>query len=153
VIAVVAAVLVTFVLVGIRLLNHRGYRSQMGVYSRTRRGPSKAAIEQRRGQDAREALETLFRPESTIANSTVPRPLGIVFGATVDGGVVVASVVERSPAARAGVRAGAILTSVAGQRTADAAAVEQAIGQQIPGLGLPLTWTLDGVQHSAEVIL
>jgi len=152
-VAALVVVFVLLVLMGIRLLNRRTYQSQLGVYARTARGRQSEAIQHRRGLEAREALETLFAPEGTVANSTVPRPLGIVFGEPVTGGVEVISVVERSPAGRAGVPAGAILTSIAGEPTGDAAAAERAVGRQVPGLGVRLTWSVAGEPRSAEVIL
>jgi S1-C subfamily serine protease len=69
-------------------------------------------------------------------------------------GVVVAAVVNGSPAARAGLARGDVITTVAGSRVRSRAALVAVLLRSNPGASVTVVWTdPDRVRRSARVVL
>jgi S1-C subfamily serine protease len=103
------------------------------------------------------ALSIATQIESGHETSTIhigaPAFLGISSVDTVQG-VVVAGVADGSPAARAGLSAGDVITSVGGTAVQSAEGVSSAIKSHSPGDRVTVTWTdTVGTSHSATVTL
>ena len=103
------------------------------------------------------ALSIATQIESGHETSTIhigaPAFLGISSVDTVQG-VVVAGVADGSPAARAGLSAGDVITSVGGTAVQSAEGVSSAIKSHSPGDRVTVTWTdTAGTSHSATVTL
>jgi S1-C subfamily serine protease len=103
------------------------------------------------------ALSIAAKIESGHETSTIhignPAFLGISSVDTVRG-VVVAGVADGSPAARAGLSAGDVITSVGGTAVQSAEGVSSAIKSHSPGDRVTVTWTdTAGTSHSATVTL
>jgi len=103
------------------------------------------------------ALSIAAKIESGHETSTIhignPAFLGISSVDTVRG-VVVAGVADGSPAARAGLSAGDVITSVGGTTVQSAEGVSSAIKGHSPGDRVTVTWTdTSGTSHSATVTL
>jgi S1-C subfamily serine protease len=103
------------------------------------------------------ALSIATQIESGHETSTIhigaPAFLGISSVDTVQG-VVVAGVADGSPAARAGLSAGDVITSVGGTAVESAEGVSSAIKSHSPGDRVTVTWTdTVGTSHSATVTL
>jgi S1-C subfamily serine protease len=103
------------------------------------------------------ALSIAAKIESGHETSTIhignPAFLGISSVDTVRG-VVVAGVADGSPAARAGLSAGDVITSVGGTAVQSAEGVSSAIKGHSPGDRVTVTWTdTSGTSHSATVTL
>jgi S1-C subfamily serine protease len=103
------------------------------------------------------ALSIAAKIESGHETSTIhignPAFLGISSVDTVQG-VVVAGVADGSPAARAGLSAGDVITSVGGTAVQSAEGVSSAIKSHSPGDRVTVTWTdTAGTSHSATVTL
>jgi S1-C subfamily serine protease len=103
------------------------------------------------------ALSIAAKIESGHETSTIhignPAFLGISSVDTVQG-VAVAGVADGSPAARAGLSAGDVITSVGGTAVQSAEGVSSAIKSHSPGDRVTVTWTdTAGTSHSATVTL
>ena len=69
-------------------------------------------------------------------------------------GATVAGVVSGSPAEKAGLAAGDVITAVGGERVTSASGLSDLIAAHHPGDDVSITWTdSSGSQHSAEVTL
>jgi putative serine protease PepD len=80
--------------------------------------------------------------------------LGVVLAdGSTDGGARVAEVRSGAPAARAGLRAGDVITAVAGKRVTSADELRAAINAQEPGDTVSITYKRGGTAHSVEVKL
>jgi hypothetical protein len=75
------------------------------------------------------------------------------FGVPDDQGVLVAKVVEDSPAARAGIQVGDILTAIDGESVASASALSRAVGKREPGAPVQLELWRDGRIESLAATL
>jgi S1-C subfamily serine protease len=103
------------------------------------------------------ALSIAAKIESGHETSTIhignPAFLGISSVDTVQG-VAVAGVADGSPAARAGLSAGDVITSIDGTAVQSAEGVSSAIKSHSPGDRVTVTWTdTAGTSHSATVTL
>jgi putative serine protease PepD len=78
--------------------------------------------------------------------------LGVSIGDAM-GGAVVQQVQSGSPAAKAGLAAGDVVTAVDGQSVADAASLTAAVGGHSPGDRVTLSYTRNGSAHTASVKL
>jgi S1-C subfamily serine protease len=80
--------------------------------------------------------------------------LGVGVKTQRQGGVAVAQVLRGSPAQRAGIVPGDLITGFAGESVASDTALTDLLDQQHPGNGVHLTWVdPDGQQYSAAVTL
>lgn len=110
----------------------------------------------RHGELAREALAGFdwFRGAFLGVQLTDLTPdLRRHFGVPEDQGVLVASVVEASPAALAGVQVGDILTALDGEAIASASALSRAVGKREPGAPVQLELWRDGRVESLAATL
>ena len=71
----------------------------------------------------------------------------------VAGGAQVAAVTDGSPAARAGLQAGDVITAFDGDTVASADALTAAVTAKSPGDEVTVTYTRDGDSHTAQVTL
>ncbi|HEX2904885.1 MAG TPA: hypothetical protein VHO01_15640 [Jatrophihabitans sp.] len=148
----IGLIVVAAVLCAIGLLNRRSHAGSAQPRPRTAQERA-AALARRRAQEARDALARMHTPENTVARGGSARPLGLEYGDPTADGVLIIFVWPGSPAARLGMTEGAVLTSIGGRPTPDADAAAAALGHQIVGLGVRLTWTKNGQVHDASVIL
>ena len=68
-------------------------------------------------------------------------------------GALVRGVQSGSPAAKAGLRPGAVIVSLAGKRIASPDALVQAVGSRKPGQSVSLVYVRNGARHTAQVRL
>jgi S1-C subfamily serine protease len=69
-------------------------------------------------------------------------------------GAAVQQVIQNTPAARAGITGGSVITSAAGQRVTSPAGLQTALGTHHPGDSITINWTdASGQAHSAIVTL
>jgi putative serine protease PepD len=74
-------------------------------------------------------------------------------GSTSDGGAQIGSVTEGSPAARAGLEAGDVITALDGDTIDTADALTATVAAKSPGDEVQVTYTRDGESHTAQVTL
>src|SRR3954470_3919649 len=79
--------------------------------------------------------------------------LGVSIGDATGTGAVVQSVQSGTPAAKAGLAAGDVVTAVDGHSVADAASLTAAVGGHAPGDHVTLSYTRDGSSHTLSVTL
>jgi putative serine protease PepD len=79
--------------------------------------------------------------------------LGVSSGDAADGGAQVGAVTQGGPAADAGLRAGDVVTSLAGKRVADASALSRLVDAHEPGDEVKVVVRRDGEQHTLTVEL
>jgi putative serine protease PepD len=79
--------------------------------------------------------------------------LGVSIGDAAGAGAVVQQVQSGSPAAKAGVAAGDVVTAVDGRSVADAASLTAAVGGHAPGDHVTLRYTRNGSAHTVSVTL
>jgi putative serine protease PepD len=79
--------------------------------------------------------------------------LGVSIADAPNGGVSVGSVQSGSPADKAGLQAGDVITAVDGSTVADSAALGAAIDAHKPGDKVAVTYTRNGASHTATVTL
>ncbi|MFP3901851.1 MAG: S1C family serine protease, partial [Acidimicrobiia bacterium] len=92
--------------------------------------------------------------ERLIADGEVQHAyLGVRIADAQDGGAIVASVEDGSPAAAAGLERGDVVTDVEGEPIADAADLTAAVRSQQPGDTVTLTYRRDGDERTADVAL
>lgn len=68
-------------------------------------------------------------------------------------GAYVGRVIDGSPAARAGLQPGDVITSLAGQWVVDASALERILERLEPGQRVPLTFVRGSETHSVTILL
>jgi putative serine protease PepD len=93
---------------------------------------------------------------STIVSGGKPRHsyLGVKVGDATSGpGATVGTVIAGSPAAKAGVKAGDVITAVDGRPVADADALTASIGSRSPGTKLTLSLSRDGTTRTVTLTL
>jgi serine protease Do len=105
----------------------RGFQWKMGVPG----GPRKLGIE--------------FQP--------ISGQLAKYFKLTADEGILVTSVDEGGPAAKAGVKAGDVLLKLAGKEIEDGSDVHGALANAEPGQEIPLTVLRDGARVELKVVV
>jgi S1-C subfamily serine protease len=69
------------------------------------------------------------------------------------GGALVRGVQSGSPAAKAGLRPGDVIVSLAGKRIVSPDALVQAVGAREPGLTVSLVYVRNGARHTAQMRL
>jgi putative serine protease PepD len=79
--------------------------------------------------------------------------LGVSIGDAARAGAVVEQVQSGSPAAKAGLAAGDVVTAVDGESVADAASLTAAVAGRSPGERVTLSYTRDGSTHTLSVAL
>jgi len=79
--------------------------------------------------------------------------LGVSIGDAADRGASVQQVQSGTPAAKAGLRAGDVITAIDGDSVADAASLTAAVGGHSPGDHVTLTYTRNGSSHTLSVTL
>jgi putative serine protease PepD len=79
--------------------------------------------------------------------------LGVSIGDAASGGATVETVQSGTPAAKAGLRAGDVITAVDGNSVADSQTLTTVIGSHKPGDQVTLTYTRNGATHTTTVTL
>jgi C-terminal processing protease CtpA/Prc len=116
---------------------------------------------QKQTEQLRQQLEKMPRPENFTFVLGAGRRIGVTttpltdqladyFGVSRDGGVLITSVVENSPAAKAGLKAGDVVTEADGAKIEDAAGLTRAIGRKEEG-DVTLTVVRDHNRRTVKV--
>src|SRR5262249_40616005 len=100
-----------------------------------------------------DAVAIAHQIESGNASSTItigtPPILGVSVSASAGSGVVVTDVMDASPAASIGLKSGDVITSAGSAKVGSAADLTAALHAHKAGDKVTITWTSDGVTHSA----